>query len=181
MKNLKPVINNVHYQKTDIVRLPIPIFLYIIFSTCIFYNACTNSNTPRKKLIGHWKEISIQHKTDSPDFESEKSDFTPEELYFSANSFWIIEEGSNPVKALYEVTEENKEDLSLIICVTNAKKEKIYSDVYFSPDFKEMKVIRKHDPSVGQPAEIARILREQVGMITIETLYIRVDDKTSPW
>ena len=81
---------------------------------------------------------------------------------------------------MYEFIEENKEDFSLIICVTNARKEKVYSDIYLSPDFKEMKVIRKQDPSEDHPADITRNIRGLVGMITIETVYIRIDDKISP-
>ena len=174
MKKIKLESENRQYERAGLIRLTI-----LLFFSFLFFYSCTTSNTPHKKLVGHWKQVSFQTKADNAAYKSEQSGFTPTDLYFSRNTFWRVEQGVEPVQLLYEVIEENIEDTSLIICVNIAKGE-LYSNVRFSSDFKEMKFIRQQDPGEGNPPEIARIIRAQMGMITIETGFIRVDNKTMP-
>ncbi len=155
------------------------IFKYILFFISLCLLKCTPDN-PRDVLIGHWKVKSTFARLDNPHSEGGEADAVPADIYFSNNFFWRHEQGRDPFKLYYEVIEEDQENFSLKICVTNIAGERIFSTVNFSPDYREIRIITKKDPYKGLPPEITNNLRGEIDSLILETLCIRVDDRTSP-
>jgi len=155
------------------------IFKYILFFSSICFLKCA-PDTPHDVLIGHWKVKSTYARLDNPDSEGGESEVFPADIYFSSNFFWRHDKGRDPYKLYYEVIEEDLENFSLKICVTNIDGKKIFSAVKFSPDYREMRVITKKDPYEGLPPEITNNLRGETDSLILETLCVRVDDRKSP-
>jgi hypothetical protein len=161
------------------ITLATKAFRYILFFCIICFSKCA-SDSPHDVLIGHWKVKSTLARLDNPDSEGGEADVIPADIYFSDNFFWRHEPGCAPFKLNYKVIEENLNNFSLKICVTNIEGKKIFSTVKFSSDFKEIRIITRKDPLKYLPPEIADNIRGEVDSLILETVCIRVDDRIAP-
>jgi hypothetical protein len=157
----------------------IRMFRYILFFFIICFSKCA-PDSPHDVLIGHWKVKSTFARLDNPYSEGGEAEVIPADIYFSDNFLWRHEPGRAPFKLNYKVIEENLNNFSLKICVTNIEGEKIFSTVNFSSDFNEIRIITRKDPLKDFPPEIADHIRGQVDSLILETVCIRVDDRISP-
>jgi len=137
--------------------------------------------SPHATMIGHWKKVDRQWIGDKASFErTEPSDVDAMEVYISAKHALIVDPGESPKRVSYEVLEENQEDFWLKMCTATPGGTKTYSLVTFSPDRQGMSTYVRQDIYSGHPEDIKRIIHEQIGGVTAEDTYRRVDDKTSP-
>jgi len=136
--------------------------------------------TPHRAMIGHWRRVGSRTTADKATFKAKPTKVEATELYISRRYAWRVDPGDKPVRVRYEVVEENQENFWLRKYVVTPGGEKIYSLTTFSPDRKEMRGVTRQDIGEGLPDDLAWTVRSQIGGVSHETVYRRVDDKTSP-